>query len=303
MSTRSKKQQNFSPFRERLYEIIFEADTHSGKLFDVILLLAILGSVIVVMLDTVPSLAKYHHLFYGLEWVFTIFFTIEYITRIFTVHSPRKYMTSFFGIIDLISILPTYLTVFLPVNPSLMIVRALRLLRVFRIFKLGNFLFEGQVIMKALKESRDKILVFMFFISVMVVIFGTIIYFVETISPSGNKDSFTSVPKSVYWAIVTLSTVGYGDIYPTSPLGQFLSSILMIMAYAVIAVPTGIVTAEFSKGHKRKAAKKITTQLCSFCLKDGHDPDAKFCKFCGEHLHLADLSAKEEAKKIKNKNS
>jgi len=288
-SPRKKDQKEFSFFREHLYEIIFEADTATGKLFDIVLLIFILGSVVVVMLDTVPSMEKYHGLFYGLEWMFTIFFTIEYFTRIYTVHSPKKYITSFFGIIDLVSILPTYLTIFFTGTSSLMVVRALRLLRVFRIFKLGNFLFEGQVILKALKESRDKILVFMFFISVMVVIFGTIIYFVETISPSGNKDSFTSVPTSIYWAIVTLSTVGYGDIYPTSPLGQFLSSILMILAYAVIAVPTGIVTAEFTKGHKRRQAKKITTQTCSFCLKTGHDNDSDFCKFCGNALHLPHL--------------
>ena len=284
---KSAKQQQFSPFRERLYEIIFEADTYLGKLFDVSLLICILASVVAVMLETVPSFKPYEKTFYVFEWVFTIFFTIEYFLRIYTVHSPKRYMTSFFGVVDLASILPLYLSFIIPGTPQgLMILRALRLLRVFRIFKLGNFLFEGQVIIKALKESRDKILVFMFFIVVMVTIFGSVIFFIE--SEYGNE-AFTSIPKSVYWAVVTLSTVGYGDIYPITPLGQFLSSILMILAYAVIAVPTGIVTAEFSKGKKKKAAKKFSTQVCSFCLKDGHDNDADYCKFCGEHLHMTHI--------------
>ena len=290
------KEEQFSPFRERLYEIIFEADTPAGKLFDVLLLIAILGSVVAIMLETVPSLEAYHQTFYILEWIFTIFFTIEYFIRIYTVHRPKKYMTSFFGVIDLVSILPTYLSLFILGTSSLMVLRAIRLLRVFRIFKLGNFLFEGQIIIKALKESRDKILVFMFFIVVMVTIFGSIIYFIESHSTIGHE-GFTSIPKSVYWAIVTLSTVGYGDMYPNTAIGQFLSSILMILAYAVIAVPTGIVTAEFSKGQKRKKAAKYSTQTCSFCLKDGHDNDADFCKFCGEHLHLADVAEKAALKK------
>jgi len=299
-SPENRDYKEFSLFRERLYEIIFEADTPAGKLFDILLLFAILGSVIIVMLETVPSLEHHHGLFYGLEWVFTIFFTIEYITRLYTVHSPKKYATSFFGIVDLVSIIPTYLTFFFgDAIASLMVFRAIRLLRVFRIFKLGNFLFEGQIIIKALKESRDKILVFMFFILVMVTIFGTVIYFVETSSTLGNKENFTSIPKSVYWAIVTLSTVGYGDIYPTSPLGQFLSSILMVLAYAVIAVPTGIVTAQFSKGQKKKKAKKLTTQVCSFCLKDGHEDDSVYCKFCGGHLHLSGVVEEKEKKKKK----
>ena len=287
MATPTPNRQEFSPFRERLYEIIFEADTITGKWFDIVLLVFIISSVIAIMLETVERFNNYSQLFNILEYIFTIFFTIEYLIRIYTVHSPRKYMTSFFGIVDLISILPTYIGLFLSASTGgLMIFRALRLLRVFRIFKLGNFLFEGQVIIKALKESRDKILVFMFFIVVMVTIFGSVIYFIESNSPIGHQ-GFTSIPKSVYWAVVTLSTVGYGDIYPNTAIGQFLSSILMILAYAVIAVPTGIVTAEFSKGKKRKAMAKFSTQVCSFCLKTGHDKDADFCKYCGEHLHLA----------------
>ena len=288
MASGSAKQKQFSPFRERLYEIIFEADTKEGRRFDIILLLFILASIVIVMLETVPSLASYKHTFHVLEWIFTIFFTLEYITRLYTVHRPIKYATSFFGIVDLASIIPSYLGLIVTAPQGLIILRALRLLRVFRIFNLGNFLFEGQVIMKALKESRDKILVFMFFIIVMVTIFGSVIYFIESSSSIGHE-GFTSIPKSVYWAIVTISTVGYGDISPNTPLGQFLSSILMILAYAVIAVPTGIVTAEFSKGKKKKAAKKFSSQVCSFCLKDGHENDADYCKFCGEHLHMTHI--------------
>ena len=288
MASGSAKQKQFSPFRERLYEIIFEADTKEGRRFDIILLLFILASIVIVMLETVPSLASYKHTFHVLEWIFTIFFTMEYITRLYTVHRPIKYATSFFGIVDLASIIPSYLGLIVTAPQGLIILRALRLLRVFRIFNLGNFLFEGQVIMKALKESRDKILVFMFFIIVMVTIFGSVIYFIESSSSIGHE-GFTSIPKSVYWAIVTISTVGYGDISPNTPLGQFLSSILMILAYAVIAVPTGIVTAEFSKGKKKKAAKKFSSQVCSFCLKDGHENDADYCKFCGEHLHMTHI--------------
>lgn len=280
-SKKSKKE--FSQFRERLYEIIFEADTPAGKTFDVALLILILGSVIVVMLETVPSLDdKYHKLFEALEWVFTIFFTLEYVTRLYSTHSPKRYATSFYGIVDLLSILPTYISVLFPAAQTLMVIRALRLLRVFRIFKLGQFMVEGQIIMKALKESRNKIMVFLFFILIMVMIFGSIMYLVE----GHYKDSdFSSIPKSVYWAIVTLTTVGYGDIAPQTNFGQFLASIIMILGYAVIAVPTGIVTSELTKGQKKKAAKKITSQVCSHCMKEGHDPDADFCKFCGERLH------------------
>lgn len=277
----------FSPFRERLYEIIFEADTPAGKTFDVLLLISILASVIVVMLETVPQLnAKHKDLFVLLEWIFTIFFTIEYFIRIYTVHSPRRYMTSFFGIVDLLSILPSYISLFFFGTQSLMVIRALRLLRVFRIFKLGSFLFEGKIIIKALKESRDKIAVFMFFIVILVSIFGSIMYLVE--GAAGNE-GFDSIPRSVYWAIVTLTTVGYGDISPISPLGQFIAAIIMILGYAVIAVPTGIVTNEVSRAYKRKKIKEeINSQICSHCMEDEHDTNAKFCKTCGNMLHPLD---------------
>ncbi len=282
----SRNSQNYSPFRRQLYTVIFEADTPSGKLFDVVLLIAILASVIVVMMETVPGYEEHHHnMFVILEWIFTIFFSIEYLVRIYTVQSPKKYITSFYGVIDFVSILPTYLSLFIVGSQSLMIVRAVRLLRVFRIFKLGNFLVEGEMLMKALKQSRDKILVFTFFILVMVTIFGSVVYLVES-TFEGGSPAFTSIPKSIYWAIVTITTVGYGDIAPATTLGQFISSIIMIMGYAVIAVPTGIVTNELSNYSKLKAGTKVTSQVCSLCLKDGHENDAVHCKFCGEHLHL-----------------
>lgn len=272
-----------SPFRERLYEIIFEADTPEGKLFDVALLGAILLSVIVVMLETVPQIHdKYFVTFYALEWLFTIFFTIEYIIRIYTVHSPRRYITSFYGIVDLLSILPAYLAIIFAGTQSLMVIRSLRLLRVFRIFKLGNFLFEGQIIVKSLKESRSKIAVFLTFVLIMVSIFGSIMYLIE--GAAGNE-SFDSIPRSVYWAIVTLTTVGYGDISPISPLGQFIAACIMIMGYAIIAVPTGIVTSEFTRAYRnRKSRQEISTQVCSNCLHEDHEADASYCKRCGELL-------------------
>jgi len=274
---------NSSAFRERLHEIIFEADTKEGKLFDVILLIAIFTSVIVVMLETVPHFHdNYYTLFYTLEWIFTIFFTIEYIIRIYTVLSPKRYIFSFYGIVDLLSILPSYLGLLIAGSHSLMVIRALRLLRVFRIFKLGNFLLESQVIMKSLKESRNKITVFLTFIIIMVTIFGSVMYLVEGFA--GNK-AFDSIPRSVYWAVVTLTTVGYGDISPISPLGQFIAALIMIMGYAVIAVPTGIVTSEFTRAYKnRKMSDGVSTQVCSTCLYEGHDTDANYCKKCGNSI-------------------
>ena len=282
-----KHHQEFSPFRERLYEIIFEADTPEGKFFDIVLLISIFASVIVVMLETVPNYnEKYGRIFIVLEWIFTIFFTFEYFTRIYTVHRPLKYITSFYGVVDLLSTLPAYIGLFLGGAHGFTIIRALRLLRIFRIFKLGNYLFEGQIIMKALKESRDKIMVFLFFILILVTIFGSIMFVVE--QAYGNED-FDSIPRSVYWAIVTITTVGYGDMSPQSPLGQFLASFIMIIAYTIIAVPTGIVTSEFTRAYKRKRSKQVTTQVCSYCMTEGHSPKADFCFKCGEELHpLAD---------------
>lgn len=279
----SEQKKAFSPFRNRIHEIIFEADTKEGKLFDVILLVFIIFSVLTVMLETVEYFdLKYKKVFYALEWIFTIFFTIEYILRLYCVYSPKKYATSFYGIIDLLSILPSYLSFFLVGSQSLLVIRALRLLRIFRIFKLGKFLKESAVIMHALKESRAKITVFLTFVLLLVTIVGSIMYLLEG---SVNHDEFSSIPRSIYWAIVTITTVGYGDIHPVTPFGQFLASMLMILGYAVIAVPTGIVSAELVDASKEF---QTSTQACRNCSLEGHDNDAEFCKYCGTELNPPD---------------
>jgi len=268
----------WSPLRHRLHTIIFEAETKEGRLFDILLLAAILISVIVVMLETVPGYqAKYGSTFVILEWTFSIFFLVEYLLRIYCVLTPRNYILSFYGIIDLISILPAFLSIFLAGSHSLMIIRGLRLLRVFRIFKLGNYTGQGQMITEALKASRPKILLFITFVFILVSIFGSLMYLIEGSSNSG----FDSIPRSVYWAIVTLTTVGYGDISPATPLGQFVASIIMIAGYAIIAVPTGIVTGEIIRS---KGTKHEFTTACPHCLHEGHDRDAVFCKKCATKL-------------------
>jgi len=280
----SKETKRFSPARERLHEVIFEADTREGKNFDIILMIAIVASVAVVMLESVPAYQeRYGTLFLIAEWVFTVFFTIEYILRLYCVYKPIKYATSFFGIIDLVSILPAFLSIIFPGTHSLVVIRGLRLLRVFRIFKLASFMTQGQIIMRALKESRAKITVFVLFILLVVSIFGSIMYLVE----GRHNPSFDSIPRSVYWAIVTLTTVGYGDISPVTPFGQFIAAFIMISGYAIIAVPTGIVTAEVinEANKEKKAAASVSTQSCRYCTKEGHDNDAKYCKYCSEPLH------------------
>ena len=273
---------NNNEFRHKLYEIIFEADTKMGKWFDIILMYAILLSVAAVLLETVPSLdRKYHKIFIAVEWFFTILFTIEYVLRIYTVHFPRKYAMSFYGIIDLLSIIPTYLSIFVAGTQSLVVIRALRLLRVFRILKLGSVLHQSQHLTKSLLRSVPKIGFFLSFILVLVTIIGTFMHIVE----GGNNEAFDSIPRSIYWAIVTLTTVGYGDITPQTSLGQFLSALVMLLGYAIIAVPTGIVSAEMIRTDDEISDDKITTQVCRECLSEGHDIDAEFCKFCGHELH------------------
>ena len=271
--------EKLSPLKERLHEIIFEADTREGRLFDIVLITAIIISVLVVLIESIPSIhdnPNYHNPLYAIEWVLTIFFTIEYLLRIYIVLSPRKYMTSFFGIIDLLAILPTYLSLFIEGTSSLMVIRALRLLRVFRIFKLASFMKEGRTIIKALRASRAKLTVFLVFVLLMVTIVGSIMYLVEG---TKNSEQFSSIPESIYWAIVTLTTVGYGDISPVTPFGQFLAAIVMILGYAVIAVPTGIVSAEIVNGDNKEIS--TNTQACRSCSEEGHDDDAEYCKYCG----------------------
>jgi len=276
-----------TPFKEKVHEIIFEADTKAGKWFDILLLISIVASVLVVALETVGSLeARFGTLFVWLEWIFTIFFTIEYILRIYTVRNPSKYIFSFYGIIDLLAILPLYVSFFFVASKHLIIIRVMRLLRVFRIFKLGSFLQHGNVIVNSLKASRAKITVFMYFVLLAVIVFGAVMYMVEGVSNEG----FDSIPRSIYWAIVTLTTVGYGDISPITPVGQFIAACIMILGYAVIAVPTGIISAEMVNTMNEDGAK-ISTQACRYCGHDGHDYDAEYCKFCGEALHASNDNA------------
>lgn len=262
--------------KDKLYEIIFEADTKAGKRFDLALIIFILISIFLVMLDSMPSVSEKYHIHLRIaEWLVTILFTIEYFLRIYIVKNSRSYIFSFYGIVDLLSILPTYISVIISGGQSLIVIRAIRLLRVFRILKLSRYTRAGRFLVLAMYRSREKIFIFMFFVITIVVIFGTIMYLIE-----GEASGFTSIPTSIYWAIVTLTTVGYGDISPATGLGQFLASIIMIMGYAIIAVPTGIVTSEMMH-------TKITlnTQVCSRCMHDRHDDDAIFCKKCGTKLY------------------
>ena len=270
-------QKRIDEWRDKTHQIIFEADTFWGKTFDVDLLFFILGSVIAVMLETVGPIEKnYGQYLTFFEWVFTIFFTIEYVLRLWCVKKPLKYATSFFGVIDLLSILPAYLSLFFAGSHYLAVIRALRLMRVFRIFKLAHFINEGAVIMQAMRASRTKITIFLVFITLVVVILGSVMYLIE----GGTTDSgFTSIPRSVYWAVVTLTTVGYGDIAPATPFGQFIAACIMILGYAVIAVPTGIVTAELTN-----MKQTHITISCPSCSEEGHDTDAVHCKYCGDEL-------------------
>ncbi len=267
--------------KTRLHDIIFETNTPKGKLFDIILLILIVLSVIVVALETVPSYSeKWGLLFKILEWIFTILFTIEYALRIYTVKKPWKYISSFYGIVDLLSILPAYLSILISGTYSLVVIRALRLLRVFRIFKMAQAMNQGFVIVRALRASSTKIFVFLFVVLLIVCLFGSIMYVVE----GGSNPQFDSIPRSIYWSIVTLTTVGFGDITPQTTLGQLLSAILMIMGYAIIAVPTGIVTSELGRTPDIKPSD-LSTEHCPSCSREGHDDDAVFCKYCGGVLN------------------
>lgn len=269
-----------SKLRHKLYEIIFEADTKAGKAFDIFLLILIIISILAVMLESVSSInSKYGTALISIEWIVTFFFAVEYILRIWIVRHPFKYIFSFYGIIDLMAILPSFLEIFFAGARGMLIIRALRLLRVFRLFKLTRYTSEGNHLIRALKLSRHKITLFLFTILTIVIVIGTVMYLVE-----GEEHGFTSIPKSIYWAIVTLTTVGYGDIAPATNIGQFFASIVMILGYSIIAVPTGIVTAEIS----RTKHKLMTTQTCPECLKEGHDLDANYCKYCGYELNPED---------------
>jgi len=265
-----------SGWRLQTYTIIFEADTPAGRWFDKCLIAVILASVAVVVADSVHDIAaQYHRTFTLLEWFFTLIFTVEYAARLASVRHPMKYALSFYGLIDLLALLPTYLALLVPEVSALIDVRILRLLRVFRIFKLTAYVSEYQAIGQALAASRRKILVFLAAVLMIVLVIGTLMYVVE-----GPANGFTSIPTSVYWAITTMTTVGFGDITPKTDLGRLIASAMMLLGWGTLAVPTGIVTAEMS--HIRRMP--TTTRTCHDCLTEGHMPDARFCRHCGAAL-------------------
>jgi len=266
-------------WKVKLHDIIYEADTPAGKLFDIILLFVILFSIFLVMLESVESIdAQYGYILDISEWIITILFSIEYLARIITVKNPRKYIFSFYGIIDLLSTIPKYLSLFILGAHSLVVIRALRLLRVFRILKLTRFIGESANFGKALRQSRAKIAVFITFVIVLCIILGSVMYLIENDKESG----FTSIPRSVYWAIVTLTTVGYGDIAPITALGQFIASLIMILGYGIIAIPTGIISSEMTRADKKLIPNN--TQNCVNCSEAYHQDKAEFCHKCGHKI-------------------
>lgn len=268
-----------TPWRHHLHEIIFEADTPAGKLFDVILLITILASIVAVMLESVVEINERYALALDIaEWVFTGLFTIEYVLRLMTVRHPIKYARSFFGVVDLLSILPTFISLLLPGSQALIVIRGLRLLRVFRVLKMARYVGESHVLFDAMRQARPKITVFLVGVLAIVVIVGTLMYLLE-----GDVDNtpFTSIPISVYWAIVTLTTVGYGDVVPQTVVGKLLASGVMVLGYAIIAVPTGIISAEIAQLSNRG---KSTPKSCAGCSAEVVVDGAKYCHACGESL-------------------
>lgn len=266
--------------RDRIWRIVFLSDTRAGKAFDMVLLALIATSITVVMMETVPEIqAKHGKLFRILEWVFTILFTVEYLLRLWVVRKKRAYLFSFYGIIDFISILPTYLTLFLPGMQYVLVVRVLRLLRVFRVMKMARHLGEANLILNAIQASVPKITVFLFIVLSVTIILGTVMYVVEGLI-AGNP-GFNSVPQSVYWGIVTISTVGYGDVAPATPLGKGIATLIMLIGYGIIAVPTGIVTAELNLS---LTEIRLDRRRCPECGHVGHDPKASYCKMCGHDI-------------------
>jgi len=263
--------------RARLHEVIFESDTRAGRAFDLVLIWLILFSVATVVLESVREIREqYGRLLYALEWMFTVLFTVEYFLRLLSVRRPLRYATSFFGVVDLLAVIPTYLSILVPGSQYLLVIRILRLLRVFRLLKLSEYVMEADTLRRALRASRRKISVFISAVVLLVVIIGALMYVVE-----GEANGFTSIPVSIYWAIVTLTTVGYGDLSPKTALGQMVASVVMVIGYGIIAVPTGIVSVELAHAVRERG---ISGQACPSCSAEGHDPDAVFCKYCGAKL-------------------
>lgn len=272
-------QSAFKRYQSKAHEIVFEADTRAGRLFDVALIVAILFSVVVVMLDSVESLTRSHGaLFHAIEWGLTILFTFEYALRLSCVGQPLRYMRSFFGVVDLLAILPTYVSLILPGSHYLLVVRLLRVLRIFRVLKVAQYIGEADLLMDAIHHSRRKITIFLFAVLTLATIAGSLMYVVE-----GAESGFTSIPTSIYWAIVTLTTVGYGDISPATPLGQFLATCIMLMGYGIIAVPTGIMSVEISRATERR---EVVVQACRECGGACNSRAANFCMHCGAPLEF-----------------
>lgn len=264
-------------WRRRLHTVIFEADTRPGLIFDLALVTAILLSIAVVILDSMRSVHLRHgELMHALEWGFTLLFTLEYAARLACVRHPWRYATSFFGMVDLLSILPTYLALLMPETQALLDVRILRLLRMFRIFKLGHYVAEYTALMAALRAARRKILIFLSFVLMLILVLGTLMYVVE-----GEGSGYTSIPVAMYWAIVTMTTVGYGDITPHTDLGKLIASLMMLLGWGILAVPTGIVTVEMAE---QQRARRPSGRTCPNCFSHGHDADARYCKDCGSAL-------------------
>ena len=267
---------NQSEWRGVLHEVIFEADTPAGKAFDVALLVAICASIVTVSLESDATLSKaYGRELVIAEWIFTLLFSVEYVLRLLCVRRPLAYARSFYGVVDLLAILPTYASLLFPGAQSLLVIRTLRLLRVFRVFKLAHYLTEAEVLTHALRQSGRKILLFLGTVLTIVTIMGALMYLVE-----GPEHGYTSIPTGVYWAVVTVTTVGYGDVSPATPAGRFLAAMLMLLGYGILAVPTGIFSAELIRANR----KPVSTQACLSCSAEGHDVDAVHCKYCGEHL-------------------
>lgn len=273
--------------RRRAFVVIFQSQTPAGKLFDVLLILAIVASVTAVMLDSVAAVSARHGpLLKKIEWAFTILFTVEYLARLWCVRRPRVYAVSFYGIVDLLAVLPTYLALFVTGSGYLLVVRILRILRLFRVLKLARYVSAADALREAMVQSWRKILVFLYVVVTIVVLFGSLMFLVE-----GPANGFTSIPRGVYWGIVTLTTVGFGDIVPHTALGQFIASLVMIMGYGIIAVPTGIYAAEL----RDVMTRRRTRRTCPECGRAGHDEDAHFCKFCGARFDAGEASASGDA--------
>jgi len=269
-----------SEWRNELHTIIYEADTRGGRLFDVLLLIAIGCSVLAVALESVESIySEYGPLLRRIEWFFTILFTIEYAFRLISVERPLRYMRSFFGVIDLLSTFPTYLALLVPGAQTLLVIRVLRLLRVFRVFNMGAYMQEAEVLRRALWASRRKIAVFLSTVLTSVIIIGALMYVIE-----GAESGFTSIPVGIYWAIVTLSTVGYGDVAPITPFGQIMAAVVMLLGFGILAVPTGIVSLELARPTPETTGEENRIRRCPNCERVGHDADAVYCKHCASAL-------------------